>query len=163
MAPRAGLRTSDPAVNSRLLYRLSYRGTLWPRCLAQARQRGYIKLQQRQPRYGFHGKNSRWRRGSVAQGATTRGFWPLQRAATAFQVLAHCARHRLSDRWPVLVPASLGPLDDPPWHHGPGSRHPGRPAPQQMEREEMARDPRLAGEVVGMVAQGQEAPTGFTG
>ncbi len=27
MAPRAGLRTSDPAVNSRLLYRLSYRGT----------------------------------------------------------------------------------------------------------------------------------------
>ena len=26
MAPRAGTRTSDPAVNSRLLYQLSYRG-----------------------------------------------------------------------------------------------------------------------------------------
>ena len=30
LAPRAGLRTSDPAVNSRLLYQLSYRGASAP-------------------------------------------------------------------------------------------------------------------------------------
>jgi hypothetical protein len=42
-------RTSDPAVNSRLLYRLSYRGIPWPACLAQARCDGYIKIESENP------------------------------------------------------------------------------------------------------------------
>ena len=40
-------RTSDPAVNSRLLYRLSYRGIPWDACLAQALTDGYIKIDRR--------------------------------------------------------------------------------------------------------------------